>query len=416
MKKNSLPPGLQKDLDREKFCRTISSLISDILSKYKYACNASIKKSDLGKNNSAIWFLSAFEDDLSHGNGKNHSLRVLKNVLEIVRKYNFVGTLTKVDYLILIYTSLFHDMDKWTNKTHTDGITLVTEKDCCLFSDIEDGHGIRGAHYLSDRIKEKELSFPGLGKHEVDQLLEIICFHGAGSLHGCFADYTKPTRKELLLFLLFFVADMADDVFPRVAPDSTAPKKAQSARVRARRLIRNVKFGKISIFLHVDKTSKELKEMIKVENEKLHELSPLLIALGLPFKIDLVLKGKVVPYRIDVNNCRINFGAFDLKVVNREQPLVLSSSTLPGLYEKIVRAFYKVKVTGKRTHKDCFGPLVFEVTDVENDKAEKTKLRNTQGKTIKTIKDYTIKWLSDKIGDENDFYFGYTHGQRLKAY
>jgi len=366
---------------------------------------------------SPLNYIIKCHNDLPASNSIEHSKRVLANCLRIIQNLG-PSAMCKSSYLlILLYASLLHDIDKINNESIQEEIKDILDKTCRLFSAEETGHGIKSAHYMEERYKSKRILFYGIRKADVSQLFNVICFHSLGNMHACFSSSPQLKREEILLYLIFWVADLADGTYYRVQPDLTVNERIRSGKVRARGKVTEVKIRNSQILWYTGKISRDLRVAVGMENEKLSRHRLLLMAFGLPYRIMLVEQGQKLKKNDYLKPSDLVSDGLYLDVSNRNAPIVLSADTLPELYEKIVDAFCKVSVTGKLSPRNYFGPIVLEVRNIESDDSEaQTRVRSETGKTIRLMEQYTRNWLDSQQGAEKNFYYGYTHGQRIRRY
>lgn len=359
------------------------------------------------------------DKEIPEGNDLDHSCRVLENCIKIISKSG--SKITSNGCLSLFYASLLHDVAKSNHESIKSDINGVLEKKCKLFSSEKSDHGIRSAHYIDKKRKIKEaeqrITLYGLESPEVRQLLNIISFHHSGRMHPCFSP-SKLQREELLLCLIFWLADKADALNSRALIPQSVNKKYRKPKDEARARVKEVLIRKNVITWRVNKLSPQLEKAANMANGELSENRLLLQAFGLPTRITYLEIGERIPKEdLYVSHDDIISANLCFDVSERPTtPLVLSANTLPKLYEKLVEASYKVSVPETLSSAHCFGPIVLEVKDVENDEAKEINIRSNSGKNFSVIKAYTETWLSSEQKEADKFYFGYTHGQRIWKY
>ncbi|GAI16483.1 unnamed protein product, partial [marine sediment metagenome] len=262
-----------------------------------------------------------------------------------------------------------------------------------------------------------EVKFYGLEDSDIVQLFNVIAFHETGDMHPCFVGSREITRKELLLCLVFFLADIADGADYRVPATRIVDEQLQTRRTKARRRVKEVSIEGDYIVWWVDKSGKAAQAASDSENKKLSIHRPLLKAFGLPSEISCLEQGmKVATKEACLKPSDIRASNLCLGVSEEVPAQLLSAETLPELYEKIVRAFYGIQASDAPSRPNYFGPLVLEVSDVESDEAKSTVIRSDVVKETSEISRYVKLWLDEKKGAETQFYYGYTHGQRIWRY
>lgn len=357
----------------------------------------------------------AREADLPQPNNINHSFKVWSHSLKAVYKAGL--KITPNDYLLLFYSSLLHDISKSMNTELAKDIESVLNEKCKLFSQEKSDHGIRSAHYVQQK-PDKIIKLYGIKEGNIRQLLNIISFHTSGMMHACFLPEDKPLpNKEIFLCLVFWLADIADGACDRIPSLRLVNEASQSSKGKARLGIEKVEIKKNVVVWRFHKKTKELTKAAFMSNVELSKHRLLLQAFGLPSRVICLPENKRIqaeePY---LDHSDIISANLCLSVSKRGLPLVLSADTLPELYEKVVEAFYTIKVKDSLLHSNYFGPVILEVKNIEYDEAEKTNIRSETGKHFRYLKKYRDLWL--KYGQEADkpFYFGYTHGQRIWKY
>lgn len=364
------------------------------------------------KDDSLLKFFWGTLGTLPEGNQKEHSYGVLSRSVELVRRSGIA--VSPRDYIILFYASLVHDISK--SETIELDIQKVLKNECKLFS-YKNSHGIQSAHYIARKYKDKEVQFYGLVESDIVQLFNIIAFHETGDMHPCFANSRDITRKELLLSLVFFLADIADGACYRVSATRIMDEQLQPHKTKARLRVKEVSIEGDYIVWWVDRSGKAAQNAADGENKKISRHRALLQAFGLPSEIIcLKQEGKIRKKEVCFQRSDTITSELCLAVSPKIASRVLSADTLPELYEKIVRAFYLIQASGNPSHSNYFGPLVLEVTDVEADRAKETLIRSEVVKDMKEIDNYVKLWLDDKKDAETEFYYGYTHGQRIWRY
>ena len=390
--------------------------------KYKSSIPRSIWDNIRKREKSPLNYFLKCCGELPVSNGLEHSQRVLTNCFEIIRNSKLETICKSTDLIVLFYASLLHDIDKINKPRINREIKSVLKKTCTLFREAETGHGIRSAHYIEEKYKSKKIVFYGLRKADINRLFNIICFHSTGSIHSCFLNNpVQLKREEILLYLIFWVADIADGAFYRVEPDLTVKRSLLSNKIKARGKVTKVKIKDNLIIWHVDGITKNLTTAARMENENLSSHRLLLMAFGLPYRLTIVANFEKVEKDDYLEFSDLISDGLCADVKNRNVALLLSEKTLPDLYEMIVDAFCSVSVSKKLSPspQNYFGPIILEVRniDTESDELEtKTKIRSETKKTISLIKGYTEQWLKMKQGEEKAFYYGYTHGQRIWRY
>jgi hypothetical protein len=361
----------------------------------------------------------ALNKEMPESNDLDHSCRVLENCMKIILESG--SKITPNGYLLLFCASLLHDVDKSNNAAIKSEVNDVLKEKCELFSSEKSDHGIRSAHYIDKKLKSKEsgqrITPYGLDSSEVRRLLNIISFHHSGRLHPCFLP-PKLQREELSLCLIFLLADKADASAYRARISQSVSREYRSDKDEARSMVNQTEIKKNVIIWRTDKQCPKLEQAKNMANSELSKHRLLLQASGLPNRIICLQKRKRAPKedlyvsRNDVISANLCFDVSERPTT----PLVLSANTLPELYEKLVEASYKVSVPDELLPQNYFGPVVLEVTDVENDEADKINIRSKTGKNYALIKDYTETWLNPDQEAADKFYFGYTHGQRIWKY
>jgi len=384
------------------------------------------------KNDSPLAWAFKLKGAMPQANDLEHSYRIFGILSGLMKRYennshNSVVELNKVDYLILFYASLLHDSSKSTdsaimqeikelkqdNHKRKDSIFSKFEKCCRYTSD----HAVESAHYLELKRRQRKIRFYGLDNNGIRCLLNIIAFHAVGSIHSCFLPKEKLSCKEIFMCLAFWIADVADGTSERVLAATLVSSKARSQKAKARLGIEKVSVNRDLILWEAKRQTPEVKKASSLSNSELTKHRALIQAFGLPSKIVCPRKtGKMCDDEpgLDIND--IFLSNLTLQPSDKRAPLLLSSDTLPGLYEKIVEASSHLRVVGSLSHLNHFGPVVLEVKNVEKDKAEEVKIRSEVNRDIAQIKKYTQIWLDPKQGAEKDFHFGYTHGQRIWRY
>lgn len=349
---------------------------------------------------------------LPEGNQREHSYSVLKRSVKLVRRPGIA--VSPSDYLILFYASLAHDISK--SETMEVGVHQALIDECKLFSH-KNSHGIRSAHYIARKHRDNKVHFYGLEDSNIAQLFNVIAFHETGDMHPCFVSSREISRKELLLCLVFWLADIADAADYRVPATRTVDEQLQTPKTKARLMVKEVSIEGDYIVWWVDKSGEAAQRASNSETKKLSMHRPLLQVFGLPSEIICLKQGM----KVSTKQACLQFG--DIKASNlcldvseKVPPRVLSADTLPDLYEKIVRAFYGIQASNAPSHQNYFGPLVLEVSDVESDEAKRTAIRSQVVKQMSEINRYVERWLDPEKDAEKEFYYGYTHGQRIWGY
>lgn len=386
-----------------------------------WSVNENIIKIILNKNDSPLnYAFRTIRKDIREENSLEHSYSVLINCENIIKESEL--NLSKTDKLILFYASLLHDIAKSLNNAIRTEIEHYISKQCKLFAHKNADHGIRGAHYIEkklniNRIAER-IRVYGLEKEDVKNLLNIIAFHSTGRIHPCFVHSGKISRRLILLCLIFWVADIADAYSFRKAASTTVTQRFQDISTRVRKEVEEVKILKNSILWGVKKITPQIKNGVNWENAKLAQHRVLLQAFNLPNYIIPVECSKIKNRRDReryINYSDIILANLCFDVSSRCTPLSLSANTLPELYERIIEAFYRISVTDELMPKHYFGPIVLEVKNVEKDRKDEINIRGKED-NFKILESYTQTWLADGKKESDKFYFGYTHGQRIKKY
>ncbi len=346
---------------------------------------------------------------VSGANGIQHSYKVFEGCIKLE---NFLEKkLLKKDFLVLFYAALFHDLSKSSNDEIKKQIEeSIPERDSFLYRD----HGIQSAFLIKDRIRK--LKIIGLSKKEKNMLCNIIAFHSLGVMHPLFLP-SQLERKELLLCLLFRLADISDGGTDRPFWADIVDPSSQSPKTKARKAIEDIRFHNGEIIWVVKNRTADVKVALSMTNEDLAHHRHLLCAFGLPNRVitqkDMIANTPNGPVLecIDVYK-----SGLCNDVSKRNSSLSITTETLPELYEKTIDAFSQINVEKSPCVDNYFGPIVLEVKNASEDQSDKTVLRSKTGKTISQIKDYTNIWLSANKGAEKAFYFGYTHGQRIWKY
>lgn len=359
---------------------------------------------------------------IPRANNIEHSCRVLRNCIDIIRESGL--TVDRDSYLLLFYASLLHDTAKSYNTEVMNDIERVLAEKCRLFSRRSSDHGIRSAHYIDQKHHSidqefdiKKIKLYGLKDSNIRQLFSIIAFHSSGMMHPCFLPPRKLKSKELLVCLIFWVADVADGACDRALAAQSVDERTQEPKTIARLGVERISTKENTIVWRADKQSSELGQAVFMSNYELSKHRLLLQAFGLPDRIICLQKRQKTPrgeVYIDYND--IISANLCLDVSKRRVPLVISGKTLPEVYEKIVGAFSQISVTETPSARHYFGPVVLEVKDIGHDEADKINIRSETGKNIQLIKKYRDIWLDPTKGAEKEFYFGYTHGQRVWRY
>jgi len=345
-------------------------------------------------------------------NDIDHSFRVAKYCKAIANKTGL--NLSQSDRLVLFYASLLHDISKSSDTTIIADIEKILCRRKLLFSDQNCDHGVRSAHYVEQRQKDR-LKFFGLNKDEVKLMCNIIAFHSVAILHSPFRA-NKVCRNDILLCLLFWVADVSDGVCDRVVAPATVRKGNRTAKVEAREQIEKTIIRKDQILWVVREGNKEVEKAAKLANEELSKHKLLLQAFGLPSEILITKKAKNPSCRATLSNEDLGRCGLSLDLKDRKCPLQISTNTLYEAYESIVEAFQKKVVKGQPRFKHYFGPLLVEIRNIDQDEAEKITVRNNHKLNIDNIQTYAKFWLDDGPDAAKRFYFGYTHGQRIHKY
>lgn len=358
------------------------------------------------------------DKQMPEGNDLVHSFRVLENCMKIIAESRL--EITSNGRLSLFYASLLHDIAKSDNEAIRKEIKDFLKEKCELFLSEESDHGIRSAHYIDKKRDMNEIEQRirpyGLENSEVRSLLNIISFHNSGRMHPCFLPL-KLQREELLLCLIFWLADITDAVSARARIPQSVKRKYRSDKDEARGRVNRALIMKNVIIWRAEDESPELEQAVNMANSELSQHRLLLQVFGLPNRITCLQRRKRTPKEdLHVSHDDIASANLCLDVSERPTPLVLSTNTLHELYEEMVEAFCRKRVTETVSSENCFGPVVLEVKDVENDEAEKTNIRSKTGKNFSLIKEYTETWLNPEPKEADKFYFGYTHGQRIWRY
>lgn len=368
------------------------------------------------ENNRDSPLTRGFQADFPQSNDMTHSNKVFKNVLDILNMVSHSRlNITCDDYLILCYASLLHDISKSkSQEVENDIDKLKSSVKCCkLTSD----HGVISAHYIKLKCAEKHINLYGLKNGSVRKLLNIISFHNSGIMHAHFVAEKELVLKELFLCLVFWLIDTVEGTNDRVKAALMVDERILGSKTLARLGVDKVLIENSNVVWIIKGESCELDKALAMTNSELSKHSLLLQVFGLPSRVIARKKDEKIPKQepiIDYNHL-ISANLY-ADVSKRDIPLVLSGKTLPELYDKMVEAFCQISVDKELSSKNYFGPVTLEVKDVENDRADKISIRSESKKNYLTLKNYTERWLSDEPGAEKDFYFGYTHGQRIYDY
>ena len=342
-------------------------------------------------------------------NNFDHSHRVLQNCISLSSCIN--EKLSHNDYLILFYASLLHDVSKSQNIEIKEELESFVGEYKDLFKHTNCDHGVRSAYYLKHK-NTKKIQFYGLDVDSTRILYNVIAFHSSATMHSCFCN-KNISRKELLLCLLFWLADISDAVCDRVSAAATV--EAKKPKIRARESVTSIEIKSEAIIWMVNKEYADVNRAVVLANKELSKHKLLLIAFGLPAQIVISSKfDKCEEQTITHEDLAKQNIVLDVK--DRNIPLIISVDTVSEAYERIVEAFHMVEVNGQANNKNYFGPLVIDIKDIQNDDAEKINVRSHHSFDITQIKKYTQKWLSAGNHAADDFYFGYTHGQRIHKY
>lgn len=358
-------------------------------------------------------------DRMTEGNDINHSFRVFYNCKCIISKC-VAKKISTNDILILFYTSLLHDIAKTENLSIKRDIVSATKQKCYLLSDDAADHGIRAAYYIGEKMEQRKIKFYGLNSLDVKKMQSIISFHNSGRIYRHFSS-GRGTQKDLLLHFIFFVADIAD-AFDRVRGSGTVNAKYQDTRTKGRKGIIRVEIREHTILWRIRRATNAFRKIIQRENRKLAEKRTMLQALGLPYEIVFKEKNPVKECKnlttqtTDYNSIALTGANLSLNVARCPSPIIISGDTINEVYEKIVEAFSENSVTTKLSYKNYFGPLTIEIRNSRHVGEDDIHVRSEVVKRIRDIENYTTKWLNAEEGAEEDFYFGYTHGQRIYRY
>ncbi|MFC1601548.1 hypothetical protein ACFL34_04290, partial [Candidatus Sumerlaeota bacterium] len=348
-------------------------------------------------------------------NDFDHSYRVFLNCTAAANKAGL--ELSKADYLILFYASLLHDIAKSCDKEGKEDILGLLSRKKPLFSSESCDHGIRSAHYVYHRQKDR-LKFFGLGDNQIRLLCSVVAFHSSAILHAHHPFTGREVcRHDVLMCLLFWVADVADGVCDRAMAPATVQKKNMSEKTDARKEIKKVSMQKDAIVWTVNSTTRNVKNAAKFANEELSKHRVLLQAFGLPSEIVVAKSGVVHKQKPTISARELALSGLSLDVAGREVPLQISADNLSEAYESIVEAFQNTVAKGRPTSQHYFGPALIEVKNIDGHDDEAIHIRNDRTHLeIADIVGYTKQWLDKGPKAADNFYFGYTHGQRLRRY
>ncbi len=354
--------------------------------------------------------------DIDQANDLDHAFRVFKYSRDLMRVAN--EPCSAIDTLVLFYASLLHDLAKSKNPHVQEDIARCLKSSCPVFEAQESDHGIRSAHYIKHRCDENALALYGLKEPGRVMLYNIVAFHSCGRLNDWFGNGSEGrSRQEVLLCLLFRLADIADGAHYRVEAASTVDQKKLAPKVKARSQVSDVLIRHNHVVWRIKKKTPQVEVAAEMENQRLSQMAVLLQAYGLPSQIVLEKGGKLITsVRTLVSDESLSSAGLRLGHNHRAGPIVLSGENLPDLYEQIVEAFHGVAVAGVPSAKDYVGPLVLEVRNTVHDDVRATKIRSEVGIDIEKVLTYAKQWLASDPGAARNFYFGYTHGQRIRNY
>ncbi len=350
--------------------------------------------------------------DLPQNNNLSHSLRVLKNLYNLTTangKTKF--TFNNYDWTLLLYSSLLHDI----SKTKDDGIKDDLDNLGIKCYGLETDHGILSAHYIKQCYQKRKINFIHLNKNKIIWLLNIIAFHNTGLIHSCFMKNRSISRKELYMYLLFWLADIADGSNERAKTSKIIDCPNREPKNRARLKIFDISIKRNNVLWHISRNTQDIEKSIMITNKILEKNRILLLAFGLPIAFGYKTKNRIYSDN-KIDRKVLSDNDLCLDVTERLKPLILSEDKVSDLYEMIAESFSCLRVSKTKIQSNYFTPIILEIKDVKNDKFNKTKPRNDRNITIDIIKKYTLKWSNKDDDAAKDFYFGYTHGQRIYQY
>ena len=363
------------------------------------------------------WAFTISAGEIALANNSDHSFRVFQNSIALCKARGC--PLNPSDYLVLFYASLLHDVAKSKEKEIKDEIREVLAKRCALFAPEQADHGVRSAYYVSVRREESRLHLYGLKGLNCRLVCNIIAFHASGRIHTTLLGDHGPTLREVLFCNLFRLADVADAAHYRVEAALTVKGDYLSEKVKARAQVQNIGIHKDHIVWIVKRATSEIKEAARMANEELLPVSVLLGALGLPSCIKLTTKRAKKSHasptpRFSHNGlAAVNMAA---QCQRSGPPLVLCAPNLPKLYEVIVSAYHPIRVASGLGYDNYSGPVYLEVSDAGADRADETRIRSDVGIDMNQVLAHVHPWLDHRPEASKNFYFGYTHGQRIFSY
>lgn len=347
---------------------------------------------------------------ISEGNDYEHSIRVLRLCIGFSRCLPQRHSLTVREKLILVYASLLHDISKSKSDDVSNEINSVLHSSCHLFSNSQDDHGIRSAYYLRHKLETKSLRLPGIGPGMLPRLLSVIAYHNSGIMDNGIGP--RPTGIALVkLCMLFRLADIADGERHRVRAGSTVEPVHAAEKTQARALVDEVKITDSSIIWRVSDDTPALRKAVALANETLGPFAMFLQSFCLPYRIVATHRGQPITVPAEPP-----LPGPIATSATRNSELILRADSFAALYEKIVLAMHPLGTDGLVTAAHYCGPVVLEVSNPSLEGVIGTPLRNAYDWTVEDVRRCTQTWLSDRRDDAKEFYFGYTHGQRIYRY
>lgn len=348
--------------------------------------------------------------DIDEANSIGHSLRVLQLCIELSGLLPEAHKLNHEDKLVLTYAALFHDLAKSKSDDVSKEIASVMKSECRLYENSKTDHGVRSAYYLRHKMSSGAVHLPGLSDRSRSRLLTVIAYHSSTIYDGVLGE-VPPDFTTIRLSVIFRLADIADSERLRAQAASTVSKLVSSGKTRARSSVTKVTVSKSGLVWKVAGDTADVRTALAMANEELEPMSTLLQAMCLPYCI----RARCGRDWIEEPVPRRSLPSTETTVGQGDQ-IVLRAKTFPELYEKIVRVMCPLSVESVAASQNYCGPILLVVEDAANDRLEKTVLRNDVGWKYEDVVECTSKWLSDSAKAHQDFYFGYTHGQRIYGY
>lgn len=372
-------------------------------------------RSELSKSDGIFAAIMKSLHTLDNENYINHSYTVLRLSFDLLKNKNDLN-ISEQDKINLFYASLIHDIDKTTNKQILD---LCVPQDRSLLKEI---HGFGSASYIQNYLRTLTIiskSGRKLRKSEINKICGLLTFHYLNKIDSKFFN-GKISRKDLFLCLVLWLADNADAYDDRTLC-LAIPDNQLNQKQKARSTIKKIFIKNKLIIWKLERvpdteTLTVLKKACHLTNEEIAKNRALLLAYDLPTKIVIIRKTKEPPENEAIISGKEIFQtglSNNAKLANDSFIIHISENSLKKAYEQIRHIFSEIYVKDQPDYNNYVGPLVVEIKNVNGEEKEFTIFNENQP-TIAQLKDYAEKFLQSDKKASKDFYFGYTHGQRIK--